>query len=58
MSENNCHTTRDAGKAKFLTLKHLSTKEQPVDLLTKALSTPTFQYLLFKLGIQDISLPT
>lgn len=56
--ENDCHTTRDALKAKFLTLEHLSTKEQPADLLTKALPTPTFQYLMFKLGIQPTSLPT
>lgn len=40
--KNDCHTTRDAVKAKFLTLKHLSTKEQPTDLLTNALPTPTF----------------
>lgn len=56
--ENDCHTTRDAVKAKFLRLEHISTKEQPADLLTKALPTPTFQYLLFKLGIRDTSLPT
>ena len=56
--ENDCHTTRDAVKAKFLRLEHISTKEQPADLLTKALPTLTFQYLLFKLGIRDTSLPT
>lgn len=56
--ENNCHTTRDAVQDKLLVLKHISTKEQPVDLLTRALPTTTFQYLMFKLGIQDISLPT
>lgn len=56
--ENDCHTTRDAVKAKLLSLEHISTKEQPADLLTKALPTPTFQYLLFKLGIRDTSLPT
>lgn len=56
--ENDCHMTRDALKAMFLTLEHLSTKEQPAVLLTKALPTPTFQYLLSKLGIHHTSLPT
>ena len=56
--ENDCHTTRDAVKAKLLSLEHISTKEQPADLLTKALPTPTFQYLMFKLGIRNTSLPT
>lgn len=56
--ENNCHTVRDADQAKLITTEHLSTKNQPADLLTKALPTPTFKYLLSKLGIQQISLPT
>lgn len=56
--ENDCHTTRDEVKSKMITLKHVSTKEQLADLLTKALPTPTFQYLLFKLGIQATSLQT
>ena len=49
--ENDCHKVCDAVKAKILTTEHISTKEQPADLLTKSLPTPTFQYLLFKLGI-------
>lgn len=56
--ENDCHKVRDAVQAKLLTPEHISTKEQPTDLLTKSLPTPTFQYLLFKLGIQETSFPT
>ena len=56
--ENDCHTVCDAVHAKLITTEHVSTKNQPADLLTKALPAPTFQYLLSKLGIQQISLPT
>lgn len=56
--ENDCHFVRDAVQAKFLTMEHISTKNQPADLLTKPLPTPTFQHLLSKLGIRDMSLPT
>lgn len=55
--ENDCHQVRDALEEKLITTEHISTKEQPADLLTKALPSTTFTYLLFKLGIQDISPP-
>lgn len=53
--ERDCHQVRDAVKAKLITTEHITTKEQPADVLTKALPTPTFLYLLSKLGVQDIS---
>lgn len=56
--ENDCHLVRDALQAKIITTEHISTKHQPADLLTKALPSPTFQYLLSKLGIHRLSLPT
>ena len=56
--ENDCHTVRDAVQAKLLTTEHITTKTQPADLLTKALPTPAFQFLLSRLGIRDMSLPT
>lgn len=56
--ENDCHTVRDAVQAKLLTTKHISTKHQPAYLLTKALPSPTFNYLLSKLDIRTPSLPT
>ncbi|XP_056849759.1 retrovirus-related Pol polyprotein from transposon RE2 isoform X2 [Raphanus sativus] len=56
--ENDCHTVRDAVQSKLITTEHINTKNQPADLLTKALPTPAFQFLLSKLGIRDMSLPT
>lgn len=56
--ENDCHTVRDAVQAKLLQTVHISTKNQPADLLTKPLPSPTFQFLLSKLGIRNMSLPT
>lgn len=56
--ENDCHQVRDAVQDKIIKLEHISTKEQPDDLLTKSLPSSTFTYLLSKLGIQDISSPT
>lgn len=55
--ENDYHQVRDAVQDKLITTEHISTKEQSADILTKALPSTTFTYLLFKLGIQDISPP-
>lgn len=56
--ENDCHQVRDAVQDKLITMEHISTKEQPADLLTKSQPSTTFTYLLSKLGIQDVSSPT
>lgn len=56
--ESDCHVVRDAVLAKLITTEHISTKEQPADILTKALPSTTFSYLLSKLAIQDLSPPT
>lgn len=48
--EKDCHTVRDAVQAKLITIEYISTKNQPADLLTKALPAPTFQFLLSKLA--------
>lgn len=56
--ENDCHMVRDAVQAGLIRMVHISTKNQPADLLTKSLPTSTFQHLLSKLGIRDMSLPT
>lgn len=56
--ESDCHSVRDAVQDKLITTEHLSTTEQPADILTKALPAPTFAYLLSKLEIQDLSPPT
>lgn len=52
--ENDCHMVRDAVQSKLISTEYVSTKHQPVDLLTKALPAPTFDYLLSKLGIQQM----
>ena len=56
--ENDCHQVRDDVQDKLITMEHISTKEQPADLLTKSLPSTTFTYLLSKLGIQEVSSPT
>lgn len=56
--ESDCHFVRDAVTAKLISLEHISTKEQPADLLTKSLPSTTFSYLLSKLELQDVSPPT
>lgn len=55
--ENDCHTVCDAVQAKLITTEHISTKSQPADLLTKALPALQFDFLLSKLGIQQMFLP-
>lgn len=50
--ESDCHAVRDAVEAKLISTKHISTKEQPADLLIKALPIffPSWKFM--------ISLPT
>ena len=56
--ESDCHFVRDAVEDKLITTEHIKTTEQPADILTKALPTTTFSYLLSKLEIQNRSPPT
>ncbi|XP_013632554.1 PREDICTED: uncharacterized mitochondrial protein AtMg00810-like [Brassica oleracea var. oleracea] len=56
--ESDCHAVRDAVQANLISTEHISTKEQPADILTKPLPSTTFRYLLSKLEIQDLSPPT
>lgn len=56
--ESDCHFVRDAVMEKLITTEHIKTKEQPADILTKALPSTTFAYLLSKLDIHNLSLPT
>ncbi|GKB79342.1 hypothetical protein Tco_0946237 [Tanacetum coccineum] len=41
-----------------LDARHVHTKEQVADFFTKALGKEQFDYLLRKLGVQDLHLPT
>ena len=56
--ESDCHFVRDAVIEKLITTEHINTKEQPADILTKALPSTTFTYLLSKLEVHSLSPPT
>lgn len=56
--ESDCHFVRDAVIEKLITTEHINTKEQPADILTKALPSTTFAYLLSKLEVHSLSPPT
>ena len=49
--ELDCHLVRDKVKQGFIQPTYLSTKQQPADLLTKALSAERLRMLLGKLGV-------
>ncbi|GKE39451.1 retrovirus-related pol polyprotein from transposon RE2 [Tanacetum coccineum] len=53
-----CHYIRDELVSGNLDAQHVYTKEQVADFFTKALGKAQFDYLLRKLGVQDLHLPT
>ncbi|GJY52852.1 retrovirus-related pol polyprotein from transposon TNT 1-94 [Tanacetum coccineum] len=56
--EVDCHYIRDELVSGNLDARHVHTKEQVADFFTKALGKAQFDYLLRKLGVQDLHLPT
>ena len=56
--ESDCHSVRDAVKAKLIATIHVRTNKQLADILTKALGTKAFRYLLSKFGVCDLHSPT
>ena len=56
--EKDCHSVRDAVKAKLIATRHVRTNEQLADILTKALGSSAFHYLLSKLGVCNPHAPT
>lgn len=56
--EADCHSVRDAVQDKSIVTRHVRTTEQLVDIMTKALGAPAFQYLLSKLGVRNLHAPT
>lgn len=56
--ERDCHHVRDALKSKLISTTHVSSKNQLADILTKALPRPSFEDLMSKLGIRNLTLPT
>lgn len=56
--ERDCHHVRDALKAKLITTEHVTSKNQLADVLTKALPRPQFDFLMSKLAVRNLTLPT
>ena len=56
--ERDCHSVRNAAKASLITMRHVRTKDQLADILTKALGRPQLEFLLSKLGVQNLHSPT
>ncbi|KAL0885952.1 hypothetical protein Bca101_009935 [Brassica carinata] len=56
--EKDCHAVRDAVKAKLIATRHVRMTEQLADILTKALGSSVFRYLLSKFGVYDLHAPT
>lgn len=48
--EQDSHSIRDAFQDNLTTTEHINTKEQPADLLTKALPSIKFSVLTFQVG--------
>lgn len=56
--EAECHFIRDFIIKGTISTKHVSSKEQLADILTKALGRKEFDIFLYKLGIRDLYAPT
>ena len=55
--EIDCHVVRDKVQEKEVRLLHIKTKSQVGDLLTKALGSQQFQFLLGKMNMVNIHSP-
>lgn len=53
-----CHSMRDAVQEKLITTRHVRKNEQLANIMTKALGSSTFGYLLSKLGACGLHAPT
>lgn len=56
--EADCHFVRDAVMAVIICPMYVPTSVQLEDIFTKALRKAQFEFLLHKLGIQDLHAPT
>lgn len=56
--EFDCHFVRDEIVAGNIATSHVRTNDQLVDLLTKALGRDQFNYLLDKLSVRNLHVPT
>ncbi|KAL0649621.1 hypothetical protein Bca4012_092312 [Brassica carinata] len=56
--EADCHSVRDAVEDRLIVTRHVRTTEQLADLMTKALGSAQFHFLLSKLGVRNLQAPT
>lgn len=56
--EADCHSVRDAVQDRLIVTRHVRTTEQLADIMTKALGSSQFHYLLNKLGVRNLHAPT
>lgn len=56
--EKDCHSVRDAVQDKLIVTRHVRTNEQLANIMTKALGSYAFRYLLSKFGVCDLHAPT
>lgn len=56
-TETDCHSVRYDVQDKIIATRHVLTIEQLADILTKALRSSTFDYLLSKLNVCDLHAP-
>lgn len=55
--EADCHSVRNAVQDRLISTQHVRTTEQLADIMTKALGSTSFSYLLSKLGVCDLHAP-
>ena len=56
--EADCHSVRVAVQDRLIVTRHVRTTEQLADIMTKALGSSQFHYLLRKLGAYNLHAPT
>lgn len=56
--EADCHSVRDAVQDRLIITRHARNTEQLADIMTKALGSDLFHYLLSKLGVRNLLSPT
>nr|KYP66280.1 Retrovirus-related Pol polyprotein from transposon TNT 1-94 [Cajanus cajan] len=56
--ELDCHFVRDHILDKTISTQHIRTNSQPADIMTKALPSKQFDFLITKLGISSLHAPT
>lgn len=53
-----CHSVRDAVQNRLIKMRHVRTTQQLADIITKALGSMAFHYLMNKLGVRNLHAST